>query len=45
EPLPQDDPQVRRPDISLAKKHLGWSPKVSLEVGLRRTLKYFKEGL
>jgi len=43
EPLPEDDPKQRRPDISKAKKLLGWEPKVSLEEGLRHTLKYFKE--
>jgi UDP-glucuronate decarboxylase len=40
-PLPADDPQKRRPDISLAERHLGWQPKVSLEVGLAKTIEYF----
>ncbi len=43
--LPQDDPVRRRPDISLAKKVLGWEPKISLEQGLQRTILYFKETL
>jgi dTDP-glucose 4,6-dehydratase len=42
EPLPQDDPQRRRPDISKAKRVLGWEPKTSLEDGLERTLAHFK---
>ncbi|HEX6885779.1 MAG TPA: UDP-glucuronic acid decarboxylase family protein [Planctomycetota bacterium] len=42
-PLPQDDPKVRQPDISKARKVLGWEPKVSLDEGLRRTLEYFRE--
>lgn len=41
-PLPQDDPKQRRPDISLAKESLGWSPKVDLEAGLEKTIGYFK---
>ncbi|MEN9794042.1 MAG: hypothetical protein RJA17_582 [Pseudomonadota bacterium] len=40
-PLPQDDPKQRRPDISVAKEALGWSPKVDLEAGLERTIEYF----
>jgi dTDP-glucose 4,6-dehydratase len=43
EPLPQDDPKQRCPDISKAKRILGWAPKVGLEEGLRKTLSYFKE--
>lgn len=43
-PLPQDDPKVRCPDISLARKELGWEPRVSLEEGLRETIRYFKAG-
>lgn len=39
--LPIDDPKVRRPDISRAKEVLGWEPKVQLEEGLGRTIKYF----
>ncbi len=40
-PLPQDDPRQRRPDISRAREHLGWSPRVQLEEGLQRTISYF----
>lgn len=40
-PLPQDDPTRRRPDISLAQEKLGWTPKVELDEGLRRTVDYF----
>ena len=43
EPLPQDDPLQRQPDISLAKEKLGWEPKISLEDGLTKTIAYFKE--
>jgi dTDP-glucose 4,6-dehydratase len=43
EPLPQDDPKQRRPDISKAKRLFGWEPKVQLEEGLRLTLAYFKQ--
>jgi dTDP-glucose 4,6-dehydratase len=42
-PLPQDDPKVRQPDISKAKRLLGWEPRVTLDEGLRRTLEYFRE--
>jgi len=41
-PLPADDPKVRRPDISRARKLLGWEPVVSREEGLRKTLSYFR---
>ena len=41
-PLPQDDPKQRRPDITLAKKELGWEPKVSLADGLKETIAYFR---
>jgi dTDP-glucose 4,6-dehydratase len=43
EPLPEDDPKQRCPDIAKAKRLLGWEPKVQLEDGLTLTLKYFKE--
>jgi len=43
EPLPEDDPKQRRPDITKAQRLLGWEPKVSLEEGLKYTLDYFKE--
>ena len=41
-PLPVDDPKIRQPDISKAKRILGWEPSVSREEGLRKTLVYFK---
>ena len=41
-PLPEDDPKVRRPDITRARTLLGWEPKVPLEEGLLQTLDYFK---
>jgi len=44
-PLPQDDPTRRKPDISLAKEKLSWEPTVTLEEGLRATIKNFKERL
>ena len=45
EPLPQDDPKQRRPDISKAKALLGWEPKITLEQGLRLSLEYFTNAL
>jgi dTDP-glucose 4,6-dehydratase len=42
EPLPQDDPMRRKPDITKAKKLLGWEPKVPLREGLQNSLEYFK---
>jgi nucleoside-diphosphate-sugar epimerase len=43
--LPVDDPRQRRPDITRAKKLLGWEPEVGLEDGLRKTLEYFRSVL
>ena len=42
-PLPVDDPKVRQPDITRAKRLLGWEPQVPLEEGLRRTIAYFRD--
>lgn len=42
EPLPEDDPQVRQPDISKARELLGWVPQVSLDIGLTKTIQYFQ---
>ena len=44
-PLPADDPKQRRPDITLARKHLGWEPRVPLEEGIERTIAYFRSAL
>lgn len=44
-PLPPDDPAQRCPDILLARRHLGWEPKVELEAGLKTTIAYFAERL
>ncbi|MEX0805754.1 MAG: UDP-glucuronic acid decarboxylase family protein [Candidatus Binatia bacterium] len=44
-PLPQDDPQVRQPDIAKARKLLGWEPKVELDEGLTKTIEYFRSRL
>ena len=43
EPLPEDDPVQRKPDITKAKKTLGWYPKIALEKGLLRTIQYFRK--
>jgi UDP-glucuronate decarboxylase len=40
--LPNDDPVRRKPDISLAKEKLGWEPKISLDLGLLKTIEYFR---
>jgi dTDP-glucose 4,6-dehydratase len=45
EPLPQDDPKQRRPDISKAKRLLGWEPRIELEAGLRMSLEYFQRAV
>jgi dTDP-glucose 4,6-dehydratase len=45
EPLPQDDPKQRCPDISKARRLLGWEPKVQLEEGLKLSLEYFRQAL
>jgi UDP-glucuronate decarboxylase len=42
-PLPQDDPKQRNPDITLARQKLGWEPKVKLHDGLSNTIDYFKK--
>ncbi|MBI9039873.1 UDP-glucuronic acid decarboxylase family protein [Lutibacter sp.] len=42
QPLPSDDPMMRQPDISLAKKELNWSPKIELNEGLIKTIDFFK---
>lgn len=42
-PLPLDDPRQRKPDISVAKKELGWNPVVTLDDGIERTINYFKK--
>ncbi len=44
-PLPEDDPKVRQPDISLARELLGWEPKVSRNEGLKYTLEYFRKAV
>jgi UDP-glucuronate decarboxylase len=41
-PLPQDDPRQRKPDITLARRELGWEPKMDLETGIGRTIEYFR---
>ncbi|MEZ5143859.1 MAG: UDP-glucuronic acid decarboxylase family protein [Acidimicrobiales bacterium] len=45
EPLPQDDPKQRQPDITVAREQLGWVPKVTLAEGLARTAAYFRDEL
>jgi len=45
EPLPEDDPKTRQPDITLARALLGWEPKVALDPGLERTIAYFRQAL
>jgi len=45
QPLPQDDPKVRRPDLTKTKKDLSWSPKWSLDQGLEETIRYFEQAL
>ena len=45
QPLPSDDPAQRKPDITLAKKKIGWSPKIDLEEGLISTIRYFRDVL
>ncbi len=44
-PLPEDDPRVRRPDITRAQQLLNWNPKIQIEEGLRRTIEFFKSRL
>ena len=44
-PLPEDDPKVRQPDITTARRVLGWEPRIDLREGLQRTLPYFRERL
>ncbi|HWR72198.1 MAG TPA: UDP-glucuronic acid decarboxylase family protein [Nitrospirota bacterium] len=45
QPLPSDDPTQRQPDISLASEKLSWQPRVSVDVGLSRTIEYFRKEL
>jgi UDP-glucuronate decarboxylase len=44
-PLPSDDPKMRRPDITIAKRELDWEPKVKLDEGLDHIIQYFREYL
>jgi dTDP-glucose 4,6-dehydratase len=43
QPLPEDDPKVRRPDIAVARRELGWEARIGLQEGLERTIPYFRE--
>jgi UDP-glucuronate decarboxylase len=45
QPLPQDDPKQRRPDITQAKQMLNWEPKINLESGLVKTIEYFRQAI
>ena len=45
QPLPEDDPRQRQPDIALARSSLDWEPKVALDDGLRETIAYFRQVL
>ena len=45
QPLPEDDPKQRRPDIGLAQSKLNWSPEIPLDDGLKQTIRYFKDYL
>ncbi len=45
EPLPQDDPKQRRPDITKARTLLDWEPKIDLDAGLKLSLDYFKKAV
>ena len=45
EPLPEDDPKRRRPDITKARELLGWEPKIDLRTGLELSLEYFREAV
>jgi nucleoside-diphosphate-sugar epimerase len=42
-PLPEDDPKVRQPDITLARELLEWEPRIGLREGLKKTVPYFRE--
>jgi dTDP-glucose 4,6-dehydratase len=42
-PLPSDDPKLRRPDITKAKRTLGWEPKIGFDEGMQLTIEYFKQ--
>jgi dTDP-glucose 4,6-dehydratase len=42
-PLPEDDPKVRQPDITRAKKVLGWEPRVDFDEGIAKTIEYFRD--
>jgi nucleoside-diphosphate-sugar epimerase len=44
-PLPEDDPKIRQPDITVARELLGWEPAVDLRDGIRQTLPYFREAV
>lgn len=41
-PLPEDDPKIRQPDITLARRHLKWEPRISAETGLKKTIDWFR---
>jgi dTDP-glucose 4,6-dehydratase len=43
QPLPEDDPKVRQPDITVARRELGWDPRITLDEGLQQTIPYFRE--
>jgi UDP-glucuronate decarboxylase len=43
EPLPNDDPMQRQPDITMVKDRLGWEPKIDIEEGILKTIEYFKQ--